>query len=60
MQHAHESDRRRWDLVQDIAATFNAPADDGAGPWVRMQAAYDAWHAERSTDTSAIPTIKAA
>ena len=35
-------------------------ADDGAGPWVRMQAAYDAWHAERSTDTSAIPTIKAA
>jgi hypothetical protein len=25
-----------------------------------MQAAHDAWHAERATDTSGIPTIRAA
>ena len=31
----------------------------GNGPeiWSRMQAAYDTWHAQRSVDTSAIPTI---
>jgi hypothetical protein len=31
----------------------------GAGLWIRMQGAYDAWHAERSEDVSRIPTIKA-
>lgn len=33
---------------------------DGAGIWLRIQAAYDTWHAEREIDVSAIPTIKAA
>lgn len=28
--------------------------------WLRMQAAYDAWHAERDVDVSAIPTLTAA
>ena len=28
---------------------------DGAGVWVRMQAAYDTWHAERKEDVSKIP-----
>jgi antitoxin HigA-1 len=32
----------------------------GAGAWVRMQAAYDVWHAEREVDTSNIPTLTAA
>ena len=31
----------------------------GNGPdlWVRMQAAYDTWHAARNIDLDAIPTI---
>jgi plasmid maintenance system antidote protein VapI len=33
---------------------------DGAGIWVRMQAAHDTWHAEREVDVSNIPTINAA
>lgn len=33
---------------------------DGAAVWLRMQAAYDLWHAERAVDVSAIPTLKAA
>lgn len=33
---------------------------DGPGPWLRMQAAYDAWHAEREIDVSGIPTLRAA
>ncbi len=28
--------------------------------WVRMQGAYDAWHAERSVDVSKIPVLVAA
>ena len=31
----------------------------GNGPriWLNMQTAYDLWHAERSADTSTIPTV---
>ncbi|MFM7272681.1 MAG: HigA family addiction module antitoxin [Gammaproteobacteria bacterium] len=34
----------------------------GNGPelWMRMQAAYDLWGAERETDVSGIPTLKSA
>jgi hypothetical protein len=32
---------------------------DGAGVWVRMQAAYDSWTAERKEDVSKIPTLLA-
>jgi transposase len=32
---------------------------DGAGVWVRMQAAYDTWNAERDEDVSKIPTLRA-
>jgi antitoxin HigA-1 len=32
----------------------------GAGIWVRMQAEYDTWHAERNVDVSKIPTLKVA
>jgi addiction module HigA family antidote len=34
----------------------------GNGPevWLRMQAAYDLWHAARAIDLSAIPTMQAA
>lgn len=34
----------------------------GNGPeiWLRMQAAHDLWHAARSVDVTAIPTMRAA
>ncbi|HET7411257.1 MAG TPA: HigA family addiction module antitoxin [Pararhizobium sp.] len=31
---------------------------DGAGVWIRMQAAYDTWHAEREIDVSDIETLR--
>jgi antitoxin HigA-1 len=31
---------------------------DGAGVWVRMQAAYDTWNAERQEDVGKIPTLR--
>jgi len=40
-----------------IAARLGKLFGDGAGVWLRMQAAYDAWHAERETDLSNVPTL---
>jgi antitoxin HigA-1 len=43
-----------------VAVRLGKLFGDGAGIWVRMQAAHDTWHAEREIDVSNIPTIKAA
>ena len=42
------------------AAKIGKLLGNGPGFWLRMQAAYDAWHAERSVDVSKVPTIGAA
>ena len=44
----------------NVAARRGKLFGDGAGVWLRMQAAYDAWQAEQNTDLSAIPTLDAA
>jgi addiction module HigA family antidote len=43
-----------------VAVRFGKMFGDGAAVWLRMQAAYDAWHAEREVDVSGIPTLHAA
>lgn len=43
-----------------VAARLGKMFGDGAAIWLRMQAAYDAWHAEREVDVSNIPTLHAA
>jgi plasmid maintenance system antidote protein VapI len=43
-----------------VAARLGKAFGDGAAVWLRMQAAYDAWHAERAVDVSHIPLITAA
>jgi addiction module HigA family antidote len=47
-------------VTPEMAVRLGKLFGDGAGVWVRMQAAYDTWHAERETDVSHIPTIRAA
>jgi addiction module HigA family antidote len=42
-----------------VAARLGKMFGDGAAIWLRMQAAYDAWHAERTVDVSGIPTLQA-
>lgn len=44
----------------NVAARLGKLFGDGAGVWLRMQAAHDAWQAEHSIDLSAIPTLKSA
>ncbi len=50
----------RKPVSPDVAARLGKLFGDGAAVWLRMQASFDAWHAEREVDTSAIPTLKAA
>ena len=50
----------RKPVSPSVAARLGKLFGDGAAIWLRMQAAYDAWHAERETDLSAVPTLSAA
>lgn len=44
----------------EVAVRLGKLFGDGAGIWLRMQAAYDVWHAERKVDVSNIPTLERA
>ncbi|MER8578185.1 HigA family addiction module antitoxin [Mesorhizobium sp. M1423] len=61
------SRQQRYDIIREkkpvspaVAARLGKMFGDGAAIWLRMQAAYDAWHAEREVDVSAIPRLHAA
>ena len=47
-------------LSPEVAVQVGKLFGGGLGVWVRMQAAYDTWHAERNVDVSGIPTLKVA
>ena len=40
-----------------VAARLGKLFGDGAGIWLRLQAAHDSWNAEREVDTSMIETL---
>ena len=43
-----------------VAVKLGKLFGNGAGLWVRMQAAYDIWQAEQTVDVSSIPTLASA
>lgn len=43
-----------------VAVKLGKLFGNGAGVWVRMQAAYDIWQAEQTVDVSTIPTLASA
>lgn len=47
-------------VTPTVAAKIGKLVGNGPAIWLRMQAAYDAWHAEREVDVSGIPTLTAA
>jgi addiction module HigA family antidote len=51
---------RKQPVTPAIAVRLGKLFGDGAGIWIRMQAAYDTWHAEREIDVSGIPTLEIA
>jgi addiction module HigA family antidote len=52
--------REKKPVSPSMAARLGKMFGDGAAIWLRQQAAYDAWHAERDIDVSTIPTLSAA
>jgi len=59
-QQLYDIIREKKPVSPAVAARLGKMFGDGAAIWLRMQAAYDAWHAEREVDVSAIPTLRAA
>jgi antitoxin HigA-1 len=50
--------RERKPVFAAMAVRLGKLFGDGAGVWIRMQAAYDTWNAERQEDVSKIPTLR--
>ena len=59
-QQLYDILREKKPVSPPMAARLGKMFGDGAAIWLRQQAAYDAWHAERDIDVSTIPTLSAA
>ena len=59
-QHLYDILNEKKPVSAEVAVRFGKAFGDGTDIWLRMQAAYDAWHAERSVDVSKIVRIEAA
>jgi antitoxin HigA-1 len=59
-QHLYDILSERTPLSPNVAALIGKMFGGGVGTWLHMQAAYDAWHAEREVDVSHVKTKRAA
>ena len=61
-QHLYDILGEKKPVSPEVAVRLGKLFGDGAGIWVRMQAAYDTWHAERALAkvVKKIPTLTAA
>jgi antitoxin HigA-1 len=59
-QHLHDILTEAKPVSPSVAVRLGKLFGNGAGMWVRMQGAFDTWHAEREVDVSDIPTLTAA
>jgi addiction module HigA family antidote len=58
-QHLYDILDEKKPVSPAVAVRLGKLFGNGAGLWIRMQAAYDTWHAERDVDVSQIPTLAA-
>jgi antitoxin HigA-1 len=59
-QHLHDILAEKKPVSPDIAARLGKAFGDGTDVWLRMQAAYDGWHADRHVDLSKVKVLTAA
>jgi addiction module HigA family antidote len=58
-RHLYEILGERKPVSPSVAVRLGKLFGDGAGVWIRLQVAYDTWHAEQKEDVSGISTIRA-
>ena len=58
-QHLHDILATRKPVSPETAVRLAKLFGNQPLVWVRMQGAYDAWHAEREVDVSGVPTLGA-
>ncbi len=56
-QQLYDLLNERKPVSANIAVRLGKLFGDGAAVWLRMQAGYDAWHAEREVDVSGIQPL---
>ena len=59
-QHLYEILNEERPVSAAVAVRLGKMFGNGPAVWIRMQAAYDTWNAEREIDVSGIPTLVAA
>jgi antitoxin HigA-1 len=59
-QHLYDILNEKKPVSPEVAVRLGKAFGDGAGVWLRMQAAYDAWNAEQTVDVSKVKLIRAA
>ncbi|OWU80412.1 HigA family addiction module antitoxin [Phaeobacter sp. 22II1-1F12B] len=59
-QHLYDIIREKKPVSPEVAVRLAKLFGGSAISWVRMQGAYDAWHAERTVDVSDIQPLQAA
>jgi len=59
-QHLHDLLAERKPVSPEVAVRVGKLFGTAPLFWIRMQGAYDAWHASREVDVSAIPTLSTA
>lgn len=59
-QHLHDVLAERKPVSPEVAVRLAKLFGNAPLFWIRMQGAYDAWHATRDVDVSAVPTLIAA
>ena len=59
-QHLHDILAERKPVSAEVAVRLAKLFGNAPLVWIRMQGAYDAWHATREVDVSGVPTLIAA
>ena len=59
-QHLYDIMNERKPVSPEVAVRLGKAFGDGPEVWLRMQAAYDAWHASRSVDVRGVKVLTAA
>lgn len=59
-QHLHDVLAKRKPVSPEVAVRLAKLLGNEPLFWIRMQGAYDAWHASREVDVSGVPTLFAA